>query len=68
MHFSLIDYLLWFASPLLQAGVLIVLFRRGLYRHLPVLLQLHRPSGGKHYLPACGAALGIAQRLWILGN
>ena len=35
MHFSLIDYLLWFASPLLQAGVLIVLFRRGLYWHYP---------------------------------
>jgi len=45
MHVSLIDYILWFASPLLQAGVLVALFRRGLYREYPyffsyVILQV----------------------------
>jgi hypothetical protein len=38
MHLSLIDYILWFASPLLQVGVLVALFRRGLYREFPYFL------------------------------
>jgi len=35
MHLRLIDYVLWFASPVLQAGVLVGLFRRGLHREYP---------------------------------
>ncbi len=35
MHLRLLDYLLWIASPLLQAGVLISLYRRGLHRDYP---------------------------------
>jgi len=35
MQLRLIDYILWFASPLLQAGVLMSLFRRGLHRDYP---------------------------------
>ncbi len=35
MHLSLADYVLWFTSPILQAGVLIGLFRRGLHRDYP---------------------------------
>jgi hypothetical protein len=35
MRQSLIDYILWFASPLFQAGALVALFRRGLYSEFP---------------------------------
>jgi hypothetical protein len=35
MQLSLIDYVLWLASPLIQLGVLAALFRRGLYREYP---------------------------------
>src|SRR5271169_1449698 len=35
MQLSLIDYVLWLASPLFQLGVLAALFRRGLYREYP---------------------------------
>jgi len=35
MHLRLADYALWFASPLLQVGVAITLFRRGLHRDYP---------------------------------
>jgi hypothetical protein len=35
MHLRLSDYVLWFASPVLQVGVLISLFRRGLHRDYP---------------------------------
>ena len=35
MQLGLADYVFWFASPLLQVGVLITLFRRGLHRDYP---------------------------------
>ncbi len=35
MQLHLIDYLFWFAAPLLQAGVLVCMFRRGLHRDYP---------------------------------
>lgn len=35
MHLRLLDYVLWFAAPLLQLGVLFILTRRGLYRDYP---------------------------------
>jgi len=35
MQLHLIDYVLWFAAPLLQAGVLVCMFRRGLHRDYP---------------------------------
>lgn len=35
MHLRLADYVLWFATPLLQAGVLVAMFRRGLHREYP---------------------------------
>jgi hypothetical protein len=35
MHLKLADYILWFASPLLQVGVVISLLRRGLHRDYP---------------------------------
>jgi len=35
MHFSLTDYILWLASPLFQVGVLVSLFKRGLYKDYP---------------------------------
>ncbi len=35
MHLHLIDYVLWFAAPTLQAGVLVCMFRRGLHRDYP---------------------------------
>jgi hypothetical protein len=35
MHFSRIDYILWLASSLCQVGVLVALFKRGLYREYP---------------------------------
>ena len=35
MHLRLTDYILWFATPCLQVGVLISLFRRGLHRDYP---------------------------------
>jgi len=35
MHLRLVDYVLWFAAPLLQAGVLVCMFRRGLQRDYP---------------------------------
>ncbi len=35
MRLGLMDYVLWFASPCLQAGVLMAMFRRGLHRDYP---------------------------------
>src|SRR5215471_19483649 len=35
MHLRLADYVLWFATPLLQAGVLLAMFRRGLHKEYP---------------------------------
>jgi hypothetical protein len=35
MQLHLIDYVFWFAAPLLQAGVLVCMFRRGLHRDYP---------------------------------
>lgn len=35
MHLRLADYVLWFATPLLQAGVLLAMFRRGLQKEYP---------------------------------
>ncbi len=35
MHLRLMDYALWFAAPLLQAGVLVCMLKRGLYRQYP---------------------------------
>jgi len=34
-HLRTLDYVLWFAAPLLQTGVLICMFRRGLQREYP---------------------------------
>ena len=39
MQLRLVDYVLWFASPLLQAGVLLAMLRRGLYRDYPYFLN-----------------------------
>src|SRR5271165_5942534 len=39
MQLSLIDYVLWLASPLFQMGVLVALFRRGLYKEYPYFLN-----------------------------
>ena len=35
MHLHFIDYVLWFAAPLLQVGVLIAMVRRGLQNDYP---------------------------------
>ena len=35
MHLHLIDYVMWFTSPLLQAAVMVTMFRRGLHRDYP---------------------------------
>ncbi len=35
MHLRFIDYVLWFPAPVLQAGVLVCMFRRGLHRDYP---------------------------------
>ena len=35
MHLRLLDYVLWCASPLIQFGVLVVMYRRGLHREYP---------------------------------
>jgi hypothetical protein len=35
MHLRLADYVLWFATPLIQAGVLVAMFRRGLHKEYP---------------------------------
>lgn len=35
MHLRLIDYALWIATPIVQTGVLVTLFRRGLHRDFP---------------------------------
>ncbi|HUI85011.1 MAG TPA: hypothetical protein VL240_12350 [Candidatus Binatia bacterium] len=35
MHIRLIDYVFWFAAPILQMGVLVCMFRRGLHRDYP---------------------------------
>ena len=48
MHFDLADYILWLASPLLQVGVLVALFRRGLHKEYPyfynyTILQVLNP-------------------------
>jgi len=39
MQLSPIDYVLWLASPLFQVGVLLALFRRGLYKEYPYFLN-----------------------------
>lgn len=38
MHYRLADYLLWIVTPTLQAGVLLAMYRRGLYRRYPAFL------------------------------
>ena len=38
MHYRLADYILWIATPLLQAGVLWAMYRRGLNRRYPFFL------------------------------
>jgi hypothetical protein len=35
MHLRLLDYVLWLTSPVLQAGVLFVMFKRGIHRDYP---------------------------------
>jgi hypothetical protein len=35
MHLRLIDYVLWFAAPAMQVGVLVAMYRRGLHREFP---------------------------------
>jgi len=35
MHLRLIDYVLWFAAPVLQFGVLLAMYKRGLHREYP---------------------------------
>ncbi len=35
MHLRPMDYVLWFASPALQVGVVIAMLRRGLHRDYP---------------------------------
>jgi hypothetical protein len=35
MHLRLIDYVLWFAGPVLQFGVLLAMYKRGLHREYP---------------------------------
>ncbi len=35
MHFRLVDYVLWFSTPVLQTGLLVALYRRGLHRDYP---------------------------------
>jgi len=35
MQLSLVDYVLWLASPICQIGVLVALFRRGFYKEYP---------------------------------
>ncbi len=35
MHLRLVDYVLWFATTVLQSGLLVALYRRGLHRDYP---------------------------------
>jgi hypothetical protein len=35
MHFRTLDFALWLTTPLLQAGVLVAMFRRGLHKDYP---------------------------------
>ena len=35
MHLRLVDYVLWFAPTVLQSGLLLTLYRRGLHRDYP---------------------------------
>ena len=35
MNLNLVEYLLWFTAPLLQLGVVFVMYRRGLHRRYP---------------------------------
>ena len=35
MHLSLLDYVFWCAAPILQFGVLVAMYRRGLHREYP---------------------------------
>jgi hypothetical protein len=35
MHLRLVDYVLWCAGPILQFGVLVAMYRRGLHREYP---------------------------------
>ncbi len=39
MHLRLMQYVLWFASPAIQLGVVIAMFRRGLHRDYPYFLN-----------------------------
>jgi hypothetical protein len=63
MHLRLVDYVLWFATPVLQSGLLVALYRRGLHRDYPfffnytilqvisepVLAVLHQISYSAYY-------------------
>ncbi len=35
MHLRLVDYVLWFVGPVMQFGVLVAMYRRGLHREYP---------------------------------
>ena len=35
MHLRLVDYVLWLSAPILQLGVLMAMYRRGLHRDYP---------------------------------
>ena len=35
MHLTVTDYIIWLAGPILQFGVLVTMFRRGLYKDYP---------------------------------
>ncbi len=35
MHLRLIDYVLWFTGPVMQVGILVAMYRRGLHRDYP---------------------------------
>ena len=79
MHLRLSDYVLWFASPVLQVGVLISLFRRGLHRDYPyffnytvlgVVSVLNPFSKRVHVLNRAGIAAhpGDVEELLLRGN
>jgi len=63
MHLRLVDYVLWFAGPILQSGILVAMYRRGLHREYPyffnytilqvltepILFVVHRHSYTMYY-------------------
>ncbi len=63
MHLRAIDYVFWFSASAIQLGVLVVMFRRGLYREYPfffnytllrvlsdvILFIVHKQSYGLYY-------------------